>query len=269
MTEPRLELLAVQAPAWFSVEPGANPTELVGVARPPETIWSDAGLPLRITPDDDRLAVSERVLGTHLPERCFERHIQNDHTFCLGLDATPVTSRHEADVWWAQLAQWLVLQSIAALTGRWPAANALDHGDAGEFHRAAVALAADLGIDEEYMRAHAGERSWISDPALHIADAEGRPLNGRLPCPRGCRTTGRRPGPRLRRDCPHRQAIARLVAAEAHRRRELALFWAQARAGGRQCCGTMVDCPLRAPPPSSPVPPLRKTRVPLTARLGG
>jgi hypothetical protein len=241
--DPRLRRLAETVPDWFAIQNvGGN---LIGDALPRDTIWETSGIGLRIFPKPDRLGAAEVTPGTRLPVRCAERHIQADQTFCLGLDALPVETREDAEIWWAHMEQWLQVQSIAAQTGRWPAHHALDHGHAGELQRAAQNLAAELDLTEEYERAHAGKPSWITDSTLGIAFDDGKPMNGRMACPEGC-TNGRRRRPVLRRKCKKREGIARLVTLERERRRALDLFWASERLSVRGCCGTMLSCPLRA-----------------------
>lgn len=240
----RLVFLETKAPTWFTVEPRSVPDALCGVARPTDTAWSQDGLALVLRPDGGRIAVSEPIVGTQLPDRCAERHIQMDQTFCLGLDALGAGSVDEAQIWWAHLEQWLQLQSLAHETGLWPDAHALDHGHAGEWQQAAQRLADELGFSEEYRRSHAGLPSWITDRTTRIAQADGSPINGRAACPLGCtKTRGRRSKPVLWGECDRRAEIARLVAMEAHRRRALEQYWESER--GAPCCGTMINCPLR------------------------
>lgn len=239
----RLVLLEAAAPSWF--EKAAGPTEgmLAGRARPADTVWSREGLDLILRPDGPRIAVAEPTAGTKLPKRCAERHIQQDQTFCLGLDALTVRDAAEAEIWWAHLEQWLQLQSLADETGLWPDDHALDHGQAGVWQQAAQRLADELGLGDEYRRARAGFPSWITASSVRIAKDDGSLINARALCPCGCRKfRGRRSKPGLWGDCKRRASIARLIAIEARRRCALDDYWASEK--NTPCCGTMAACPL-------------------------
>lgn len=257
--EARLDLLAATRPEWFALSDEPDPSGLVGWAAAPDTLWVSDPLELVLRPETDRVSVAERHPGTRLPKRCPERHLQGDLTFCLGLDGLPVTDSEEAVLWWAYLGQWLVLQSVADQTGRWPPGHELDHGEAGALHRAALDLAEKLDLSDEYARAHDGLSSWITDATLHIAAPNGRPLNRRAPCPKACKTKGRRPRSILRADCSQRLDIARLVSLERGRREAVDAYWDYQRAAGLQCCGTMASCPLA--PQHRPAAPAR-TKIP-------
>lgn len=195
--------------------------------------------------------MGELVLGTCFPARCPERHIQYDETFCLGLRYITVEDADDAKQWWEQLRQFLRLQGVAERTGIWPPEHALDHGDAGKFHEQALAIASELGIDEEYKTARLNEPSWITDPNLRLLGRRDEPINGRAPCPRGCRdrcmAIGKRSRPMLRRNCDHRAKLLELVLLERKRRAALAEYWAHVRGQGIQCCGRMRSCELRQP----------------------
>ena len=189
----------------------------------------------------------EEVPGTDLPCRCPERHIQGDQTFCLGLRYLKVQSAAKARQWWVQLNQFLRCQGVAELTRVWPINQALDHGEAGEHHERALSLAAEAGLEEEYASARLGEPSWLTDPKLHLFDKEGRPINGRALCPRGCkrRARGRRVRT-LRTDCDKRQILVDLAYTEHLRRNALDKYWRAVFASDEKCCRTMRGCPLAA-----------------------
>ena len=245
--------LAEIAPAWFT-----NVSEtrdvLVGQARVPKTPWAACGLALKIQGTVEP-RVGEAIPGTALPARCPERHIQGDRTFCTGLRYISVRSRQDADSWWRQLEQFLVCQSVASKTGRWPVQQALDHGDAGKHHERALALAAEAGVEVEYAAARLGDMSWLTDPRLRLFDNKGLPINGRAVCPRRCRRTARgRSVPMLRTDCESlskpgchkRQLLVELAFEESRRRKELAKYWRDVIASGEKCCRTMRGCPMAA-----------------------
>lgn len=235
--------LAETAPVWFSVEISTVEI-LLGYARPPKTPWISHGLHLRIF-GNEVPRVREETPGKDLPLRCPERHIQGDKTFCLGLRYLTVRSPEKAQQWWGQLQQFLTCQGVAELTRIWPVKQALDHGDAGQYHERALSLARDAGVEEEYASARLGEPSWVTDPRLHLFDKNGRPLNGRAPCPRGCKKRARGRFVRtLRTDCGKRQMLVDLAYAEHRRRKALDKYWQHVFMSGDKCCRTMRGCPL-------------------------
>lgn len=243
------DVLLDQCPSWFVV---ASRTErrIEGAAFVSGTPWAKSGVALRIF-DFPAPRVGELVLGTRFPARCPERHIQDDETFCLGLRYISVKDADDAKQWWEQLRQFLRLQGVAEQTGIWPPEHALDHGGAGAFHEQALTIATEFGIDEEYKAARLNEPSWITDPDLRLLGKRGEPINGRAPCPRGCRDRcmikGKRSRPMLRRNCDHRAQLLELVVLERKRRAALAEYWDYVRQQGLQCCGKMRSCELRAP----------------------
>lgn len=238
-----MQWLIGRCPDWFRVERDMG-GDIVGLAFVPETVWTTSGLRLRlhggISP-----AVSEAEPGLKLPVRCPERHIQEDRTFCLGLHGLEVGDVESADQWWEQLRQYLRCQSVAERTGVWPPAHALDHGEAGEYHERALEIAQRLGIEEEYAAAYLDEASWVTDPDLRLLGRFNRPINGRAPCPRGCRTHSRPSRPIVRRKCRDRDLLLELVICERKRRTHLDAYWTAVRAAGTACCQRMKVCPLR------------------------
>lgn len=244
MTDSRVQLLADASPAWFQRSSGPDP--LIGLARAPDTKWASDGLLIRVGVDAfGSLRVGEDVPGTRLPKRCAERHIRGDQTFCLGLNALPITDPDEAAVWWLRLGQYLHLQSIADSNGFWPVGHSRDHGDAGKSHDQAINLATKLGLLPEYEAAHDDEPSWITDFRLHLVDEAGDPINGRAPCPLGCRHPRKCTRAVHRRKCGFRTDLIELVRLEARRRAELAAYWEAERKAGTICCQSMDRCPLR------------------------
>lgn len=237
--------LAETAPAWFSVE-SLNSDFLIGYARVPKTPWILNGLHLHIY-GSEVPRVREVVPGTDLPRRCPERHIQGDKTFCLGLRYLTVQSAEKAWQWWVQLYQFLRCQGVAELTQVWPVKQALDHGDAGKHHERALALALEAGVEEEYASARLGEPSWLTDPKMHLFDKQGRPINGRAPCPRGCKRRARgRLVRTLRKACDKRQLLVELAYTEHLRRKALDQYWQHVFLSGDKCCRSMRGCPLAA-----------------------
>lgn len=189
--------------------------------------------------------MGEEKAGAQLPAFCPELHINQDATFCLGLPAPTVRDVLDAEQWWGQLSQFLRCQTVAGMTGIWPPAHALDHGDAGQHHRLAEELATEAGFEEEYHAARLGEPNWITDPKLRLFGKKGAVINGRSPCPRGCQRKARgRLVPILRVDCDKRAQITGLAFHEKQRRIKLEKFWSALRAKGAKCCGAMPNCPL-------------------------
>ncbi len=236
-------ILAANAPSWFEVERQGHQL-LIGGARVPQTPWAGGGLRLSIVGGRSP-HVGEETPGTALPTRCPERHLQEDRTFCVGLRRLEIDGPDAARRWWEQLRQWIRCQGVAERTGVWPPNQALDHGDAGVHHERALELARSIGLEDEYAAAWLGEPSWITDPDLRIVDRRGKPINGRVPCPRGCRRCASRNAPVLRRNCERRREIVSLVWTERLRRNALDDYWRHVRASGTKCCGTMLTCPLR------------------------
>lgn len=237
-----LTALLLARPHWFEIS-SFQTEAIVGTARVEQTIWRQQGVRLQIKAGA-QLEVAEELPGTFLPSRCAERHIQTDHTFCLGLRPIQVADSATAFAWWDSLRQFLWLQSVAAQTRVWPAQHYLDHGQAGFFHEAALEVAEKLNLLEEYEVAYEGGPSWITDAAIRLADKQGRPINGRASCPKGCRSW-RKGNAILRRDCPKREGLALLSHYERRRRLELTRYWEEELTSGVVCCGSMRDCPLR------------------------
>lgn len=221
-------------PAWFWII-GSKDAAVAGLARVPETRWSDAGLQLRIWEEGDALRVSELVRGIELPSVCYERHIQAGGVFCTGLDLPALRRHKDVERWWSDLAQYIRCQSIASDLGIWPLTYALDHGDAGVFHLRALRLAAVLGIEDEYLAAYMDRPSWLTGRGLHL-------LGGRYA--KGARQL-RKWRPRIRKPGKNTDKLFELVRAEFHRREKLLEFWEEGRVVGLTCCGSMRDCPLR------------------------
>lgn len=240
-TRPALFVLSTCTPAWFQTT-SRGTAALEGNAHVEGAVWHPDRLALRVI--GTRVpSVSEQVPGTLFPSRCPERHIQDDHSFCLGLRRPPITTNEDAQRWWDTLWQFLLCQSVAEKTGIWPPGKALDHGDAGESHERALAISATLGIAEAYAAARLGEPSWITDRDIRLFGKDGRPINGRAPCPLGCRNKRNRI--KLRCECEHRALVAELAWVEAERRRRLAAYWHMVRAAGTICCGRMRQCELK------------------------
>lgn len=225
---PCLDLLLTVMPSWFTVRL-RTATRLEGVAA--HGPWKKDSLDLSITAAPCPV-VGETHPGSKLPAFCPDRHIQGDHTFCVGLKRAPVDSLRKAEAWWSDLDQYLECQAIAEATRVWPPQNALDHGQAGVYHQRALRLASRLGIVDDYLEAYFDLPSWITGKGLNK-------LGGR-----GVRLTAPavRHSPRIRGGRKARQLLAELVIVERARRRALAKYHAFIEAGSQMCCGAMRDC---------------------------
>lgn len=235
-------LLLRAVPEWFSsishslkmIEGHADVPVANGVGRTVADI--------RIADDLGKVTVSETVVGTVFPASCPERHIEASGTFCIGYKAgLAVGNFDEAVVWWGLLKQFMLLQRVASRTRRWPARQAIAHGDAGPHHLLAIEAASELGLKEDYFRMLDGEPTWFAEKYPKLAQDSDRLLNGRLPCPKGCLRKGQ---PILRSDCQKTEVICRLLREERLRRKKEQEFWSDQRLRGAICCGTMDGCPL-------------------------
>lgn len=243
-----MELLAASAPGWF--EAGApDGASLTGRAKIPVPGGAaDFALGVRISTSCGSLRVGE--WGTdRLPAFCPERHVNEGATFCLGygIDRS-VATLDDAIVWWGLLKRFLSLQRVAERTGRWPSGHAIAHGDAGPHHVAARRIAAELSILEAYDEGLIEGDHWSSDGTIRTTRDGTRLLNGRAPCPMGCR---RRRRARLRRECCRRDDVVGLLRYDQARREAEEAFWRALKARGTDCCGTLASCPLARDLPQS------------------
>ena len=239
-----LSFILQSVPCWFSVET-AQAVEVQGAARIDVSVAVEPyQIRLRIWVEDEEVCVAEPA-PERLPQRCPERHINGDGSFCLGFNVKGLgKSLDGANVWWGLLKEYLKHQRTAEKTGLWPAHAAISHGGAGEFHVQALDSARELGVEQEYSRIFEGERCWIDDGTVRVAKDGGRLVNGRSPCPMGCR--GRKNRPILRRDCCKGVAVLRLVRSEKYRKLAELQFWRDWQTNGYQCCRTMRKCPMHA-----------------------
>lgn len=203
--------LALAAPPWFEITRETS-TSVEGLARLPRTCWAERGLALTVRGSCP--VVRETVPGSELPTWCLERHIVYAAEFCLGLGAPAIQSRVAAERWWAQLAQFIVCQSVAAETGLWPLMNGLDHGIAGHLHNQALDLAEELDIFEEYLAVQSGYAVSFSEETVAALGQDPKFIS--------------------------------LQNIEARRQLSKAANDIDARRSGRKCCGTMRDCPFRS-----------------------
>jgi hypothetical protein len=249
IVDARLRHLINGLPSWFVLQE-TTAKDFTGFARLPQTVWADSGVRIKIFVRHN-IAVQEDVPGTVFPARCPERHIQADKTFCLGLVQLNIQSTDIAHQWWRQFEQYIRCQSVAEQTGLWPLEHALDHGDAGKHHLRALEISESLNIRTEYDAAYNGEESWITSRDFRLLGKDDKPINGRSPCPRGCRHKRRPSRPIVRKSCKSRALLLELVICERKRRLELERYWASCRKDGETCCGRMRRCGL---PPASAQP---------------
>ena len=236
----RFDHTVAATPDWFRVAE-ARRTSLRGVASLASNSASgDQRVLLDVSLEATGVRVRETVPGTQFPRRCPERHVEDGGWFCLGLSSGwMVEDAGTAVAWWAALEHFLRLQRVATRSGMWPDQNALSHGDAGFHHRAALSLAAEIGMVETYDRHVAGEPTVIGDLDAKLVRDGSRLINGKSPCPCGRKRASR---PIIRRKCPHRVSVVRLLREERQRVAKLAEYWKVM--AGTTCCGTMRACPL-------------------------
>lgn len=155
--------------------------------------------------------MAEVAVGAQLPAYCPERHVNPDGSFCLGLSAGDIESADEATKWWEQLQEFLRCQAIARSRGKWPPGRELAHGDAALYQLKMEEIAKERGWLHEVQDAHAHKEGWLAGELPRERKHSGMLVNQRAACPRGCLKKGY---PILRRDCPHRDVIFRLVQLE-------------------------------------------------------
>lgn len=195
--------------------------------------------------------VSEKT-SKKLPSFCPNRHINQDGSFCMSWRAAEpncVTDEASAQEWWALLLKFLRLQEIATQLRRWPNNHAWAHGAAAEAQRRAEICAMALGSaieqaltagrlsvtrtsGQRFVRLEDGSRRLYSvwREAKRVAT-----LRQRCFCGSG------RP---LRSCADHADRAAELVTALEEWEASEREFWSELR--GRTCCGTLIECPLKA-----------------------
>jgi hypothetical protein len=208
--------------------------------------------------------VAEQSNRRQFPPFCLERHINPDHTFCLYLGSElPFMNDQSVLEWWSGLGSFLVNQVYAERRAVWPLAAGLSHGEAAGEQLEMEALAEPLGWKDEILQALFRGKGWLAGRLPRASKKDGRIVNVRSPCPRGCTykhklwrrracdfedcapDCRRQHSPILRTDCPHRVVIEGLVLHE-HKRRKIECEIIKELANkGQKCCGTMKNCALR------------------------
>lgn len=232
-------LLSEAAPAWAALlARSGDATDWIAAPALPSGARTAATF-VRVRSATGALVASERTPGERLPRRCPELHVNGDSSFCLGRWTYPALDRSSVARFWQDLGEYLVGQHHAARRGRWPAGRWLSHGpDAADRQAEAEAIAAEIGIEDEYTACLEGEENWIARAA-----ATGGGFAPGAACPRGCRDADGRAFP-LRR-CRHRARLQRLVAAERRRRAAEADFFGSLRRAKVRCCDRVEGCPLK------------------------
>lgn len=151
-------------------------------------------------------------------------------------------STSEAQKWWTLLGEYLGCQQIADKYRRWPPEYGLSHGDAAQYQIKMEDIAVGLGWESEVLAATAFGDGWLGGKLPRIRKGTEMLVNQRDLCPRSCDC---KKAPLLRRNCPRRDEVARLVMLERMRRKEEADFIAGFSKKNFTCCETMEKCPLR------------------------
>lgn len=172
------------------------------------------------------VAVRENPRHRHLPVWCPERHINSDGTFCLAYESSPIDAAAAASSWWSKLLGYLDLQLRASLTGRWPERYAQKHGDAAATQTKLEQLEREL------------PRKVVDASRDMVLRGDGHVSARRLRCPCGKKRQLRR--------C-HDEQVRAMVSLRAKLVNQEREFWESWK--GRECCRTMVTCPLRRPRP--------------------
>lgn len=244
MASASFALALAAAPEWFRAGVSSHGCVTGIAAVPVNAAEATFEVDLEMRMVGRAVRVRERIPGTRLPIRCFERHIEAEGWFCLGLaEQVAISDVQSAEAWWRRLETYLRMQRTATKTGLWPEHHALSHGEAGRHHQNALDYAREAGLADAYDAFMQGEASLLTalDPLL--VKSGDRLRNGRCPCPCGRR---RRDGHLiLRRKCPRRAPVMAMLREERLRKLELARFVDAVRLAGMSCCGTMRVCPLR------------------------
>lgn len=235
---------ATATPVWVRTVSDDGTALRVVASAPLPSGDLDAPIDLTIRRRIGGVTVGETAVGTRLPARCPELHVVDGGAFCLGLEDDVLDDPDEADRFWNRLGDYLRNQRYAERHRRWPAGRWLSHGaTAARKQLEAERIAEECGWAEEYADAIENGRGWLAGelprPAKH-----GGLVNARTPCPRGCRRRDRTPV--LRRSCPRRASLERLVLAERERRAAGDCYIEILKRDGLQCCGRVDGCPLAA-----------------------
>lgn len=231
-------------PSWVAAEK-CTANELNVIATPPKQSGAPGtSVKIRIWTAADAVNVAEAQIGHLFPRSCPQRHINHDGTFCLGLNAgANIQNNQLAAEWWGKLAKYLNCQEYAKALAQWPPRQQLSHGNAATFQIEAENFALRLGILQDYLDAVEHHEGWLAGDLPKCSKDERRILNGRAPCPKGCKT--KRGAKLLRKQCKDSEIMWGLIANETLRRLEEKHFVQSYRRDDFKCCGTMKNCPFR------------------------
>lgn len=257
-----LDLLLKHAPSWVAVEQNQEGKVLISADAAPQGEPSRI-FRLRLTLSEDAgVSVAEQPEARQLPCFCPERHINPDASFCLFFRSeSPLESKEQTTYWWSALLHYLSNQVYAERFHIWPLEAGLCHGSAASLQIEMEAIASPLGWRDEILKGLFRRQGWLSDRLPRIAKDRSRVVNGRSPCPRGCRKLRRRQGVCgvessealnggerfiLRTDCPNKTVLERIVLLEYTRRRMERELLTSLRLAGATCCQSMRHCPLNS-----------------------
>lgn len=192
-----------------------------------------------------------------LPDRCPERHINEDGWFCMNWalgDPHPVLDLQAARGWWSLLLSYLERQETASRLRKWPGPTRA-HGDAAGFQSRAeqiatgfgTAFARDMknGVFKVVANQKRGRRRIellrVGKRVNRISLPSGTLVNPRFPCP--CDSAD--PRRRAIDECgAHGPELAQFIAALYQWRTLENRFIRNLRDRGGKCCGTLDTCPL-------------------------
>jgi sirohydrochlorin ferrochelatase len=194
-----------------------------------------------------------------LPRFCPDRHINGDHTFCLGWGPTSpstVVDPASARAWWSAVVRFLRLQVTANETRRWMNGSSdWAHGDAAQHQARAEAAAEALGprfrgdlqrgafsvVREPHTR---GARIALRRDGAHVArivlGPPARLKDGDVTCP--CEALGNQ----AVTECgDHVDHLTTFIAELWNWKDREAKFARDLARTGARCCGTLDHCTLR------------------------
>lgn len=240
-------LLRGELPSWATTKSHARQLLVeAAVPRPNGNSWPAVTIEISVS-EDGKLQARE-FPARRWPTFCPQRHINKGGHFCLGLSDIPlgladvpiVNDANSARRWWEILASHLQTQFVADALKLWPPHLEWDHGEAGEIQSSMEQLVEQHGLLNDVKSAHLYGEGWLAGELPRLTKKADRLVNGRSPCPRGCK---KRKHPILRRACPKREVVFQLVKLEREKRKQSAFFWEAAK--NEQCCGQMRNCPLK------------------------
>lgn len=260
-----VDLLLHNAPTWVEVESRQDGLVVITATQHMPGTSASRLFHLKVWASAERgVAVAEQNNRRQLPEFCLERHINPDSTFCLFLGSElPLADEVAAQDWWSNLASYLTHQVYAEGKRVWPLSGGLSHGDAAHQQLKMEELADPLGWKDDILLALFRGKGWLAGRLPRISKSGSRVLNVRSSCPRGCTQKHKllrkascdqkscysdcrkQHKPVLRRDCPNRIVVEKLILLENRRRQIERDIIDRLKKDGKKCCGTMKNCPLK------------------------